>query len=56
MLNIKMIKFVYVESLARVRTLSLTGKLVYPLTDVFLVQWPSLLDRYPDAVYKNLLM
>jgi UDP-N-acetylglucosamine:LPS N-acetylglucosamine transferase len=30
---------VFVESLARVDTLSLTGRLVYPFADEFFVQW-----------------
>ncbi|KAF9940147.1 putative ATP-dependent RNA helicase ddx28, partial [Modicella reniformis] len=40
---------VFVESFARVKTLSLAGKLLYPLSDVFLVQWPALADMYPRA-------
>lgn len=34
-------RLVFVESLARVDDLSLTGRLVYPLCDEFFVQWPS---------------
>ncbi|KAF9437153.1 RNA helicase [Entomortierella beljakovae] len=40
---------VFIESFARVKTLSLAGKLLYPLCDVFLVQWPGFVDRYPNA-------
>lgn len=42
------LKIVYVESLARVRTLSLTGKLFhfFSIADVFLVQHPSIAERY----------
>ncbi|KAH9985995.1 oligosaccharide biosynthesis protein Alg14 like-domain-containing protein [Russula compacta] len=36
-------KLVYVESFARVRALSLTGKLLRPIVDRFVVQWPDLL-------------
>ncbi|KAF9084375.1 hypothetical protein BGX27_003824, partial [Mortierella sp. AM989] len=36
---------IFVESFARVKTLSLAGKLLYPLCDVFLVQWPGLKKR-----------
>ncbi len=32
---------VYVESLTRTESLSLSGRLVYPLADAFFVQWPS---------------
>ncbi|KAF8602144.1 oligosaccharide biosynthesis protein Alg14 like protein [Ceratobasidium sp. AG-I] len=35
-------RVVYVESFARVNSLSLSGKLVQPLADRFLVQWPSI--------------
>ncbi|KAJ3829127.1 glycosyltransferase family 1 protein [Lentinula raphanica] len=34
---------IYVESFARVQTLSLSGKLLRPLVDRFIVQWPELL-------------
>lgn len=34
-------KLVYVETFARVRTLSLTGKLLRPIADRFIVQWPD---------------
>lgn len=33
---------VYIESWARVRTLSLSGRILKPLVDRFLVQWPQL--------------
>lgn len=36
---------VFVESWARVRTLSLSGKILLPFVDRFLVQWPSLEGR-----------
>ncbi len=44
---------VYIESLARTRDLSLTGKLVYPVSDRFLVQWPSLAGFRRRAVFKG---
>ncbi|KAF9272539.1 UDP-N-acetylglucosamine transferase subunit [Mortierella alpina] len=47
---------VFVESFARVKTLSLAGKLLYPLCDVFLVQWPGLQKRYPRAQYIGVLV
>jgi UDP-N-acetylglucosamine:LPS N-acetylglucosamine transferase len=34
-------RLVYVESLTRTRTLSLTGRLVTPLAHDFFVQWPT---------------
>lgn len=44
-------RIVYVESFARVHSLSLTGKLVYPFVDKFIVQWPQLLKKYDKAEY-----
>lgn len=35
------VRLVYVESLTRTRTLSLSGRLVYPLAHAFFVQWPD---------------
>ncbi|KAG4085551.1 Alg14-domain-containing protein [Neocallimastix lanati (nom. inval.)] len=39
------IKIVYVESLARVTSLSLTGKLLLPTASLFIVQWPELYTK-----------
>ncbi|KAG0314693.1 UDP-N-acetylglucosamine transferase subunit [Dissophora globulifera] len=47
---------VFIESFARVKTLSLAGKLLYPLCDVFLVQWPDLAALYPRAQYIGALV
>jgi beta-1,4-N-acetylglucosaminyltransferase len=38
-------RLVYVESLTRTETVSLTGRLVYPLADEFFVQWPRAARR-----------
>ncbi len=44
-------KIIYIESFARVYEKSLTGKLVYPIADLFLVQWETMLKCYPKAKY-----
>lgn len=44
-------KVIYIETFARVNDRSLTGRLVYPIADLFLVQWESLLELYPKAKY-----
>jgi len=44
-------KTIYLESLARIDGLSLSGKLVYFFVDHFLVQWEELARRYRRAVY-----
>jgi beta-1,4-N-acetylglucosaminyltransferase len=44
-------KIVFVESIARTRQLSLTGKIIYyfRLSDLFLVQWPGLRQQFPRS-------
>lgn len=44
-------KIIYLETYANIKTKSLSGKLVYPIADLFLVQWESMLELYPDAEY-----
>ncbi len=39
-------KLVFLEIYARVNTPSITGKIIYPITDLFLVQWKSLTNKY----------
>ena len=46
-------RLVYVESLTRSETLSVSGRLVYPLADRFFVQWPQLARRYRKARYEG---
>lgn len=48
-------RIVYVESLARVRSVSLTGRVIYWFSDTFIVQWPELLKLCPKASYLGLL-
>lgn len=40
-LGLEYTKIIYVESFARVKSLSLSGKLVRPFVDTFVVQWPE---------------
>ena len=46
-LRLSSCKIVFVESLCRVQSLSLSGKLVYPIVDQFVVHWPTLKQKYP---------
>jgi len=50
-LGIKYVTVMYVESICRVESLSLSGKLLLPFADHFLVQWPNLVSKYPRARY-----
>lgn len=45
------IKSIYIESITRIRQISLSGYLVYPFVDKFLVQWAELTVRYKKAEY-----
>ena len=49
------IKTIFVESWVRVHHKSQTGKLVYPVSSLFLVQWESMKKVYPKAVYAGRL-
>lgn len=44
------VKVIYVEIFDRIDRLTLTGKLVYPIADRFIVQWEELTVRYPKAI------
>ncbi|XP_014438538.1 UDP-N-acetylglucosamine transferase subunit ALG14 homolog [Tupaia chinensis] len=50
-LGIKKVIIVYIESICRVETLSLSGKILFHLSDYFIVQWPTLKEKYPKSVY-----
>jgi beta-1,4-N-acetylglucosaminyltransferase len=54
------IKRIYVEVGARIKSLSLGGRICYPLSDLFFIQHRELLEKYPRAqfngtLYKNLV-
>ncbi|KAL6567315.1 hypothetical protein OROGR_000983 [Orobanche gracilis] len=57
-LGIRWSSIFYVESIARVRRLSLSGLLLYKLrlADQLFVQWPQLKSKYPRANYVGRLM
>ena len=44
-------KIVYIETFANSSSKSKTGSIVYKFADLFIVQWESMLDIYPNAVY-----
>ncbi len=49
------IKTIFVESWVRVHHKSQAGKLVYLVSDLFFVQWESLKQVYPKAIYAGRL-
>nr|XP_061811593.1 UDP-N-acetylglucosamine transferase subunit ALG14 homolog [Nerophis lumbriciformis] len=50
-LGIKKVLIVFIESICRVESLSLTGKILYHFSDYFFVQWASLRDSYPKSIF-----
>ena len=44
-------KIIYIETFANLHSKSVSGKFVYPIADIFIVQWESMLRFYPKAVY-----
>jgi len=51
-------KIIFIESICRVKTLSLTGKILYylNLADSFIVQWPDLVAKYKKAIFLGRLI
>ncbi|MDH7489187.1 MAG: PssD/Cps14F family polysaccharide biosynthesis glycosyltransferase [Anaerolineae bacterium] len=49
------VKVIFVETGSRVTALSTTGRIMYRLADLFLVQWEPLAEMYPKAVYAGRL-
>lgn len=47
---------IFVESYARVKSLSLTGKLLYPVVDVFLVHWEELKEKYDKVRFEGRIL
>lgn len=44
-------KIVYIETFANINKKTATGKLIYPIADLFIVQWKEMLKLYPKAKY-----
>lgn len=45
------VKIIYIQSLANTTDLSGTGKIIYPIADLFLVQWKLLQEKYKKVAY-----
>jgi UDP-N-acetylglucosamine:LPS N-acetylglucosamine transferase len=46
-------KLMFIESWSRVNSKSKSGKLIYPIADLFFVQWKENLKNYPKALYEG---
>lgn len=44
-------KVIFIETFANRKTKTMAGRLVYPVADVFVVQWEEMLKIYPKAEY-----
>ena len=44
-------KIIYIETYANISKKTATGRLIYPIADLFIVQWEEMLNIYPKAVY-----
>lgn len=44
-------KVIFIESFAKTKTPTLSGRLVYPIADLFIVQWESMKVHYPKSIY-----
>lgn len=44
-------KIIYIETFANTNKKTATGRLLYPIADLFIVQWEEMLKIYPKAVY-----
>lgn len=44
-------KIIYIETFANSTTKTMAGTMIYPIADLFIVQWESMLKLYPKAVY-----
>ncbi len=44
-------KVIYIETFANRNTKTVAGRFVYPIADVFVVQWKEMLELYPKAEY-----
>lgn len=42
-------RVIYIETFANMHTKTATGKLIYPVSNLFVVQWDSLKKLYPKA-------
>lgn len=44
-------KIIYIETFASINKKTATGRLIYPIADLFIVQWEEMLKIYPKAKY-----
>ena len=48
-------KVIYIESFSRGWNPSVSGRIIYPIADLFFVQWEELKSKYPKAIFAGRL-
>lgn len=48
-------KIIFFETFAAIKGKSSAGRLIYPIADRFYIQWESMKDYYPKAIFKGTL-
>ncbi len=46
-------KIIYIETYANITKKTLTGRIIYPISDLFIVQWKEMKELYPKAIEIN---
>ena len=44
-------KIIFIETYANTKSKTLSGRMIYPISNLFIVQWESMLKLYPKDVY-----
>ena len=44
-------KIIFIETFANSESKTLSGKMIYPIANLFIVQWKEMLKLYPKAIY-----
>lgn len=44
-------KIIFIETFANSKSKTLSGRMIYPIANLFIVQWREMLKMYPKAVY-----
>ena len=44
-------KIIFIDSYAMVKSKTVSGRIIYPIADLFYVQWESMLNLYPKAKF-----
>lgn len=43
-------RIIYIETFANIETKTITGKMLYPIANKFIVQWPTMKKLYPKSI------